>query len=119
MQYFQAVQQGKQRASKSQMKLFDLAGFAMLTITTKKVNGRFLPVGEDDLTAVIKTRDGFVTILVDCDGFTKAQTKAMEKEEALKIFQKARESEIPEFTGNDVMIWSERYPTVQNEIKSD
>ena len=38
MQYFQAVQQGRQRAAKSQMKLFDIAGFAMLTLTTKKVN---------------------------------------------------------------------------------
>ena len=28
MQYFQAVQQGRQRAAKSQMKLFDIAGFA-------------------------------------------------------------------------------------------
>nr|WP_255458257.1 hypothetical protein [Nitrosarchaeum sp. AC2] len=37
MQYFQAVQQGKQRASKSQMKMFDVAGFGMLTLTTKKL----------------------------------------------------------------------------------
>ena len=27
MQYFQAVQQGKIRANKSQMKMFDVAGF--------------------------------------------------------------------------------------------
>ena len=37
MQYFQAVQQGKQRASKSQMKMFEVAGFGMLTLTTKKL----------------------------------------------------------------------------------
>jgi len=36
MQYFQAVQIGKKRANKAQMTLFDLAGFAMLTLTTKK-----------------------------------------------------------------------------------
>ncbi len=36
MQYFQAVKIGKERASKAQMILFDLAGFAMLTLTTKK-----------------------------------------------------------------------------------
>ncbi len=36
MQYFQAVRIGKERASKAQMTLFDLAGFAMLTLTTKK-----------------------------------------------------------------------------------
>ena len=114
MQYFQAVQQGKQRSGKSQMKLFDLAGFAMLTLTTKKIDGKFVPVGEEDYTAVIKTPDGFVTILVDEDGCTKAQTKAMEKEEAMKIFQKARESDIPEFSGNQVLIWNDAYPTIQN-----
>tara|TARA_B100001750_G_scaffold12301_1_gene8911 strand:+ start:756 stop:911 length:156 start_codon:yes stop_codon:yes gene_type:complete len=36
MQYFQAVQEGKIRANKAQMKLFEIAGFAMLTLTTKK-----------------------------------------------------------------------------------
>ena len=44
MQYFQAVQQGKIRASKSQMKMFDVAGFGMLTLTTKKIDGKFHPV---------------------------------------------------------------------------
>ena len=115
MQYFQAVQQGKKRAGKSQMKLFELAGFAMLTLTTKKVDGKFVPVGEEDYTAVIKTPDGYVTILVDGDGCTKAQTKALEKDEAMKIFQKVRESEIPEFAGNQVLIWNDAYPTIQNE----
>ena len=39
MQYFQAVQEGKKRANEAQMKLFDVAGFAMLTLTTKKKDG--------------------------------------------------------------------------------
>jgi len=115
MQYFQAVQMGKQRAAKSQMKLFNFAGFAMLTITTKKDGGKFVPVGEEDLTAVIQTPDGFVTILVDTDGYTKAQSKALEKDEAIKIFLKARESGIPEFKGKYVEIWSQKYPIIQNE----
>ena len=55
MQYFQAVQQGKQRASKSQMKMFEVAGFGMLTLTTKKIEGKFYPVGEEDFTAVISS----------------------------------------------------------------
>nr|AIF22201.1 hypothetical protein [uncultured marine thaumarchaeote SAT1000_08_G06] len=37
MQYFQAVQIGKQRANKAQMVLFDISGFAMLTLTTKRL----------------------------------------------------------------------------------
>ncbi|MGH1566007.1 MAG: hypothetical protein ACRBB5_00945 [Nitrosopumilus sp.] len=115
MQYFQAVQQGKQRASKSQMKMFGVAGFGMLTLTTKKVNGNFQPVGEEELTAVINSPDGYVAIIVDKDGFTKAQSKAVKKEEALSIFKKLRELGIIEYSGKEIQIWSETRPTIQNE----
>ena len=115
MQYFEAVKIGKQRASKSQMKLFNLCGFGMLTLTTKKIDGKFLPVGEEELVAVIQTQDGYVTILVDEGGFTKAQTKTLTKEEAMEIFKKARESGIEEYVGKQVEIWTESYSIVQNE----
>jgi len=115
MQYFQAVQIGKKRANKAQMTLFDLAGFAMLTLTTKKKDGKFLPVGEETNVAVIHTADGYVTILVDDDGSTKAQSKALEKNEAMEIFKKARDSGISEYEGNQIEIWTESYSTVQNE----
>ncbi len=117
MQYFQAVKIGKERASKAQMILFDLAGFAMLTLTTKKKDGKFLPVGEEIFTAIIHTDDGYVTILVDEEGFTKAQSKALEKNEALKIFTKAKESGISEYSGTRIEIWAQSYNTVQNEIE--
>ena len=116
MQYFQAVQQGKQRASKSQMKMFEVAGFSMLTLTTKKIDGNFQPVGEEEYTAVISSEEGFVAIIVDNDGFTKAQSKAVPKEEALEIFKKLRESGMDEYSGKDIQIWSETRPTIQNEI---
>lgn len=115
MQYFQAVQQGKQRANQSQMKLFDVAGFAMLTLTTKKKEGKFFPVGEEDNVAAIKTPDGYVIILTDDDGFTKAQTKPIEKQEATKIYKKLTEN-IPIFSGKEITIWTETYPTIQNEL---
>ena len=105
MQYFQAVQQGKQRAGKSQMKMFEVAGFSMLTLTTKKVDGSFQPVGEEELAAVIDSADGYVAIIVDNDGFTKAQSKAVEKEEALSIFKKLRESGMEEYP-KEIQIWS-------------
>ncbi len=116
MQYFQAVQQGKQRASKSQMKMFEAAGFGMLTLTTKKVDGVFQPVGEEEFTAIISSPDGDVAIIVDKDGFTKAQSKAVTKEEALSIFKKLRESGILEYPKKDIQIWSETRPAIQNKI---
>ena len=117
MQYFQAVQQGKIRASKSQMKMFDVAGFGMLTLTTKKIDGKFHPVGEEEFTAVINSEDGHVTVIVDKDGFTKAQSKAVEREEAISIYKKLRESGIPEYPENQIQIWSEARPTIQNNTE--
>ena len=117
MQYFQAVQIGKQRANKAQMVLFEVAGFAMLTLTTKKIDGKFFPVGEESFVTVIKTNEGYVIILVDEDGFTKAQTKALEKEEGKKIYSKVLDSNIAEFSGKQINIWNDTYPTVQDELK--
>ena len=117
MQYFQAVQIGKQRANKAQMALFEVSGFAMLTLTTKKIDGKFFPVGEESFVTVIKTNEGYVIILVDEDGFTKAQTKALEKEEGKKIYNKVLDSNFTEFSGNEIKIWNDVYPTVQDELK--
>lgn len=117
MQYFQAVKIGKQRANKSQMNLFNLAGFAMLTLTTKKKDGQFIPVGEEELTAVIQSVDGFIAVIVDEDGFTKAQSKALEKEEAMIIFKKIIDSGIKEYSKNEIEIWNQTYKTIQNELK--
>ena len=117
MQYFQAVQKGKQIANKSQMKMFDIAGFAMLTLTTKKVDGNFLPVGEEEFTAVINSPEGFVAIITDKDGFTKTQSKAMPKDEAISIFKKLREAGMDEYPEKEIQIWSESRATIQNELE--
>ena len=115
MQYFQAVQQGKIRASKSQMKLFDIAGFGMLTLTTKKIDGKFFPVGEEDFAAVIQSEDGYVAVIVDGDGYTKAQSKKLEKKEALWIYKKLRDSGMVEYPKSNIKIWTEDRPTIQND----
>ena len=115
MQYFQAVQEGKRRAGKSQMKMFEVAGFSMLTLTTKKVNGKFEPVGEEEFAAVINSPDGHVAIIVDKDGFTKSQSRAVGKEEAIDIFKKLLDAGIIEYPGKEIQIWSETRPTIQNE----
>jgi len=74
-----------------------------------------LPVGEETHVAVIHTAEGYVTILVDDEGYTKAQSKALEKNEAMEIFKKARDSGISEYDGAQIEIWTESYSTVQNE----
>jgi len=41
--------------------------------------------------------------------------KALEKNEAMEIFKKARDSGISEYDGAQIEIWTESYTTVQNE----
>ena len=117
MQYFQAVQEGKKRANEAQMKLFDIAGFAMLTLTTKKKEGKFIPIGEENYCAAIHRPEGYLVILVDAEGYTKAQTKDLEKEEAGQIYSKGAESGIEEFPGSQITIWTETFDTIQSEFK--
>ena len=117
MQYFQAVQQGKKRANEAQMKLFDIAGFAMLTLTTKKKEGKFIPVGEETYCAAIKKPEGYVIILVDEDGYTKTQSKDLEKDEAAEIYTKVRESGIEEFPGKQIAIWTEMFDTISQNYR--
>ena len=117
MQYFQAVQEGKKLANEAQMKLFDIAGFAMLTLTTKKKEGKFIPIGAENYCAAIHRPEGYLVILVDAEGYTKAQTKDLEKEEAGQIYSKVAESGIEEFPGNQITIWTETFDTIQSEFK--
>lgn len=99
MQYHQAVRIGQERARKSQMNLFNHAGFAMLTLTVKKSEGKFIPVGEKEFVAVANKYDGWITVIVDEEGYAKAQSKVMEEAAAREILKKAVAAGIPEYTG--------------------
>ncbi len=99
MQYHQAIRIGQDRARKSQMTLFEHAGFAMLTLTVKKSQGSFVPVGEKELVSVAQKPEGWVAVIVDEEGYAKAQSKVLLEKEAREILQKAVAAGIPEFTG--------------------
>ena len=99
MQYHQAVRIGQERARKSQMTLFEHAGFAMLTLTVKKSQGQFVPVGEKEFVSVAQKPDGWVAVIVDEEGYAKAQSKVLPEEQARDILQKAVAAGIPEFPG--------------------
>ena len=53
---------------------------------------------------------------MDKDGYTKAQSKSVEKEEAITIFNKLKDSGISEYPKNEIQIWSQTRPTIQNEV---
>jgi len=64
------------------MTLFSHAGFAMLTLTVKRSQGTFVPVGEKELVSIAQKPEGWIAVIVDEEGFAKAQSKALSEEEA-------------------------------------
>lgn len=100
MQYHQAVRIGQERSRKSQMTLFSHAGFAMLTLTVKKSQGTFAPVGEKELVAIIeKPAEGWLVVIVDEEGYAKSQSKVLKEDEAKEILKKATFAGIPQYGG--------------------
>jgi len=45
----------------------------------------------------------------------KPNQKSVEKEEAISIFKKLRDTGILEYPKNEIQIWSQTIPTIQNE----
>ena len=101
MQYHQAIRIGQERSRKSQMTLFSHAGFAMLTLTVKKSQGAFVPVGEKELVAIIeKPGEGWLVVIVDEEGYAKSQSKVLKEDEAREILKKATSAGIPQYDGS-------------------
>jgi hypothetical protein len=100
VQYHQAIRIGQERSRKSQMTLFTYTGFAMLTLTVKKSQGKFVPVGEKEFVAIIeKPGEGWLVVIVDEEGFAKSQSKILKEEEAKEIWRKATSAGIPKYIG--------------------
>lgn len=99
MQYHQAVRIGQERARRSQMTLFSYSGFAMLTLTVKKSQGTFVPVGEKELVAAVEKQEGWIVVIVDEEGYAKSQSKILSENEAKEILKKATSEGIPEYAG--------------------
>lgn len=99
MQYHQAIRIGQERSRKSQMTLFTYAGFSMLTLTVKKSQGEFVPVGEKEFISIIEKPEGWIAVIVDEEGYAKAQSKSLTEDMAREILEKATSAGIPQYTG--------------------
>ena len=101
MRYNEAAFIGQQRSRAAQMKLFDYAGFAMLTYTIKKSpnDDGFLPVGEDLFVITAIYDNNMIIYLTDEEGYAKAQTKPMSIIEGEKIFEKILSDDMKVFDG--------------------
>jgi hypothetical protein len=99
VQYHKAAHIGKERAAKAQMKLFDYAGFAMLTYTIKQGKAGFEPVGEESLAGKMTRGSEAMLFICDNEGYAKAQSRPMPIEKGEEIFKKMISDGMPEFTG--------------------
>src|SRR6266487_251618 len=99
MQYHKAAFLGQERAKKAQMKLFDYAGFAMLTYTIKQGEKGFEPVGEEMLTGRITMEDEAMLFICDKDGYAKAQSRPLPIQKSDEIYRKMITDGIQEFMG--------------------
>jgi hypothetical protein len=99
MQYHKAAFLGQERSKKAQMKLFDYAGFAMLTYTIKQSKTGFEPVGEEMLVGKMTRNNEAILFICDKDGYAKAQSKILSIQKGEEIYKKMIEDGIPEFTG--------------------
>lgn len=102
MRYNEAAFIGQQRSRAAQMKLFDYAGFAMLTYTIKKnpKDEGFMPVGEGLFVSKAIYDNSIIIYLTDEEGFAKAQTKPMSIPEGEKILEKISADGLKRFEGD-------------------
>ena len=100
MQYHKAAIIGQERARNAQMKLFDYAGFAMLTYTIKQQKSNFEPVGEEMLVGKMVRGNEALLFICDNDGYAKAQSKPLSIQKAEEIYTKMIKDGIQEFKGD-------------------
>ena len=100
MQYHKAAFLGQERARKAQMKLFDYAGFAMLTYTIKQQKTGFEPVGEEMLIGKMVRGNEALLFICDKDGYAKAQSRPLLLDKGEEIYRKMIEDGMSEFEGH-------------------
>ena len=100
MQYHKAAILGQERARKAQMKLFDYAGFAMLTFTIKQKKTGFEPVGEEMLVGKITKGDEAMLFICDNDGYAKAQSRPVPLQKGEEIYKNMISDGVEEFKGD-------------------
>ncbi len=101
MKYNEAAFIGQKRSKEAQLKLFEYAGFAMLTYTIKKGENDigFAPVGEGIFAAKQIYENQMIIYLTDESGFAKAQSKPLSIADGTNIYSKIIGDGIKEYTG--------------------
>jgi hypothetical protein len=99
LQYHKAANIGRVRAQKAQMRLFDYTGFAMLTYTVKQGTTGFEPVGEEEMVGRLTNGNEAMLFICDKDGYAKAQSRPMTREQAEQAIKSMLADGMQEFSG--------------------
>jgi len=104
MQYYMAVRIGEAVAAKAQERLTHYVPAAYAAMIVKEKGGEWLPVDEADMYAVIPTKDGmFVIALCDPDGYAKAMSNPLIREDADRAVELMQRDGIKEFNGRVIL----------------
>ncbi len=99
MRYTEAVRTGMERAEKAAELLRSITGYSKPGLFLKPVPGRYEPVGEETLYAII-ARGKFVQIaLVDRDGVVKATSQLVTEKALTEFLEKLEEKGIERYRG--------------------
>jgi hypothetical protein len=82
------------------MKLFDYAGFAMLTYTIKQQKTGFEPVGEEMLVGKMIKDNEIMLFICDNDGYAKAQSKPFSLHKGEEVYKNMLRDGMQEFKGH-------------------
>ncbi|MFB5599641.1 MAG: hypothetical protein ACE5SW_05370 [Nitrososphaeraceae archaeon] len=102
MQYFNALKLGEKRVKQAQdlLKLYTgTAAMPALALKDNKSNN-WLPVGEENLFAVVKETNGYMIALCDSNGIAKTIAQWFSEEEKNNIILKIqKEKNLKEYIG--------------------
>ncbi|MDJ0270536.1 MAG: hypothetical protein NXY59_08325 [Aigarchaeota archaeon] len=104
VQYFMAVKVGERVATRAQQRLLNYVPSALVAMIVKEKSDGFQPVGEEDLFAVLPVgADEYIIALCDAEGYAKAISTHLSKEETEKTVEKMRRDGIQEFSGRVIL----------------
>ena len=94
MQYFMALKLGEQRVKKSQelLNIYTHNAMPALALVDNKTN-EWLPVGEENLIAVVKEPSGYMIVICDKNGIAKSVSQWFSEDEKNNIISKIKKEE--------------------------
>ncbi len=97
MQYFMAVRLGE-AALRAQERLMRYVTGSYAAMMVKEKDGAWMPVDETDLYAVVPARGWmFVVVLCDSDGYAKAISNTISRQEVDRVLQLMQQDGIKEY----------------------